>query len=71
MANYNIHGGYGDTQNNSNEFIDKYSVSDTGPYVGIVKNTVDPLRMGRLGVLLPDRAGVPEDSKDSKKVIWF
>ena len=70
MANFSIPGGFGDTQDNSNSFIDKYSASDVGPYIGIVKNTIDPLRMGRLGVLLPEKAGVSEDSRDSKKVIW-
>jgi hypothetical protein len=53
MANYGIEGGFSDTQDNTWYFKNKYSVGDTGPYVGVVKNTIDPLRMGRLGVHIP------------------
>ena len=70
MANYNIDSGFIDTQDNLSSFVDKYSVADTGPYIGVVKNTVDPLKMGRLGVLIPEIAHVPQHSKDSGKVIW-
>ena len=70
MANYNIDSGFLDTQDNLGEFSNKYSGVDVGPYIGIVKNTIDPLRMGRLGVLLPELAHVPESSKDAGKVIW-
>ena len=70
MADYNTGYGFLDSQHNQKEFADKYTNVDTGPYVGIVKNTVDPLRMGRLGVLIPEIAHVPETSKDARNVIW-
>tara|TARA_Y100000310_G_scaffold320006_1_gene375963 strand:+ start:3055 stop:5223 length:2169 start_codon:yes stop_codon:yes gene_type:complete len=70
MANYNIDSGFLDTQDNLGEFANKYSGVDVGPYIGIVKNTIDPLRMGRLGVLLPEMSHVPETSKDARNVIW-
>ena len=53
MANYRVDGGFSDTQDNSRFFKDKYMVGDAGPYIGVVKNTIDPLRMGRLGVHIP------------------
>ena len=62
--------GFTDTDDNQKEFSSKYSSVDIGPYVGIVKNTIDPLKMGRLGVLIPEKAHVPEDNKDPQKVIW-
>jgi len=76
MAKYNIAGGFSDTQDNSYEFKDKYSVGDTGPYIGIVKNVVDPLKMGSLGVHIPAlsrtegeaRIGAEPISADS--LIW-
>jgi hypothetical protein len=70
MANYNLGSGFIDTQDNQKHFSDKFVGSDPGPYVGIVKNTIDPLKMGRLGVLIPAISNVPATSKDSGKVIW-
>tara|TARA_Y100000310_G_C20643016_1_gene795007 strand:+ start:71 stop:1879 length:1809 start_codon:yes stop_codon:yes gene_type:complete len=70
MANYNLGSGFTDTQDNQKYFSDKFVGSDPGPYVGIVKNTIDPLKMGRLGVLIPSISNVPATSKDSGKVIW-
>ena len=70
MANFNIDSGFLDSQNNLGEFANKYSGVDTGPYIGIVKNTIDPLKMGRLGVLLPEMSHVPNNSKDARNVIW-
>jgi len=70
MANYNLGSGFLDTQDNQKYFKEKYTDSDSGPYVGIVKNTIDPLKMGRLGVLIPAISNVPANSKDSSKVIW-
>ena len=32
---------------------------DPGPYIGIVKNNVDPARLGRLAVYIPDLGGDP------------
>ena len=62
--------GFTDSEHNQKEFASKYSSADIGPYVGIVKNTIDPLRMGRLGVLLPEKSHVPESSNDASNVIW-
>ena len=70
MTNYNLSGGFTDTHDNQKWFSEKLSGSDIGPYIGIVKNTTDPLRMGRLGVLIPDLANVPETSRDPNKIIW-
>ena len=53
MANYKISSGFTDTQDNLKNFSDKHSVKDPGPFIGVVKNTVDPLKMGRLGVVIP------------------
>jgi len=36
-------------------------VTDSGPYIGIIKNNVDPARLGRLQVYIPDVGGDPED----------
>ena len=30
-----------------------WGLEDSGPYIGIVKRNIDPLKMGRLGVLIP------------------
>ena len=43
-------GGFTDTHDNQNNYR---STSDPGPYIGVVKETRDPLRMGRLGVIIP------------------
>ncbi len=67
---HNYGTGFTDTHHNQKEFSEKFSGSDSGPYIGIVKNTIDPTRMGRLGVLIPDLANVPDSNRDSKKVIW-
>ena len=40
------------------KFIDKYG---SGPYVGIVKNNVDPTYMSRLAVYIPEMGGDPRD----------
>ena len=45
--------GYTDTQDNQKSFDKKYMDKDPGPYIGVVKLTEDPLRMGRLGVNIP------------------
>jgi hypothetical protein len=47
---------------NINKSYDKRIASgiviDSGPYIGIVKNNVDPARLGRLEVYIPDLAGL-------------
>ena len=45
--------GFTDSQDNQKSFNEKYVDNDAGPYVATVKTTVDPLRMGRLGVNIP------------------
>ena len=45
--------GFTDSFDNQKNINEKYIDSDPGPYVGVVKATVDPLRMGRLGVNIP------------------
>jgi hypothetical protein len=70
MANYNIGSGFSDTHDNQRFFGDKFTGSDSGPYVGVVKNTLDPLKMGRLGVLIPALSNVPAHHTDSTNVIW-
>ena len=51
---YKIGGGFSDTQDNLKNFSQKGSSNDSGPYIAVIKNTVDPLKMGRLGVVIPD-----------------
>lgn len=38
-------------------------VSDSGPYIGIVKNNIDPARRGRLEVYIPDLGGLESDPR--------
>ncbi len=45
--------GFTDTQDNQKNFKEKYVDNDPGPYIATVKVTVDPLKMGRLGVNIP------------------
>ena len=41
---------------------------DPGPYIGIVKNTLDDLRAGRLEVFIPELGGNPDDPKNWRLV---
>ena len=50
---YNDSRGFTDSQDNQKNFNEKYIDSDPGPYIGVVKTTADPLKMGRLGVNIP------------------
>jgi len=71
MSNYRIEGGFSDTQDNSHEFRDKYNVQDSGPFIGIVKNVIDPLKMGRLGVHIPALAYTRgEKDVGPSSIIW-
>ncbi|OUT95441.1 MAG: hypothetical protein CBC01_09450 [Betaproteobacteria bacterium TMED41] len=45
--------GFTDTHDNQKDFDKKYMDKDPGPFIGVVKVTDDPLRMGRLGVNIP------------------
>lgn len=46
-------------------------VSDVGPYIGIVKNNVDPLRQGRLQVYVREVGGGPEDDPASWRTVSY
>jgi hypothetical protein len=70
MANNNYIGGFRDTENNSKDFSQKYSVSDPGPYVGIIKDTEDPMRMGRLGVVIPALSQTNAKNPHTSELIW-
>lgn len=43
---------------------------DPYPYIGLVKNNVDPLRTGRLSVWIPDFGGNEDDSKNWRTVSY-
>ncbi len=45
--------GFTDTQDNQKSFNEQFVDNDPGPYIGTVKVTNDPLKMGRLGVNIP------------------
>ena len=45
--------GFTDTQDNQKDFGEKYIDNNSGPFLGTVKYTVDPQKMGRLGVNIP------------------
>ena len=70
MANYNISGGFADTHDNLKNFSNKYSVADSGPYVGVIKDTEDPLRMGRLGVVIPALANRNVEDPSIDQLVW-
>lgn len=60
--------GFVDTQTNQKDYNEKYVDNDAGPYVGVVKVTVDPLKMGRLGVNIPALSNTNNPS--SRQIIW-
>ena len=70
MTINSLSSGFTDTQDNQKGFSEKYTGKDPGPYVGIVKNSVDPLKMGRLGVLIPSLSNVSEKNQKAENVIW-
>lgn len=41
---------------------------DSGPYIGIVKNNLDPIRKGRLQVYIPDLGGDPDEPTNWRTV---
>ena len=69
MAYAKILGSAVDTHDNQKNYRD---TSDPGPYVAVVKDTQDPLRMGRLGVVIP---ALSHDGAETGKVkqdqIWW
>ena len=60
--------GFTDSFDNQKNFNEKYIDSDPGPYVGVVKTTVDPLRMGRLGVNIPALTNTNEPTPEN--IVW-
>jgi|TARA_R110001592_G_scaffold6903_2_gene38127 hypothetical protein len=60
--------GFTDTQDNQKSFNEKYVDNDPGPYIGTVKVTVDPLRMGRLGVNIPALSQTTNPT--ASQIIW-
>ena len=60
--------GFVDTTDNMKDFNQKFSGTDSGPYVGKVKYTNDPLRMGRLGVNIPELSQTNSPGPDD--CIW-
>jgi hypothetical protein len=60
--------GFTDTQDNQKGFDRKYYDKDPGPYFGVVKETVDPLKMGRLGVNIP--ALTNTTNPKASQLIW-
>lgn len=67
---YKIGGGFSDTQDNLKNFSQKGSSNDSGPYVAVVKNTIDPLRMGRLGVVIPELSRTDGHDINASQIIW-
>ena len=65
---YNDSRGFTDTQDNQKNFNEKYVDNDPGPYIGTVKVTRDPLKMGRLGVNIP--AITLTTSPGPEQIIW-
>lgn len=43
---------------------------DSGPFIGIIKNNVDPIRAGRLSVWIPDMGGQEDDPKNWRTVSY-
>jgi len=60
--------GFTDTQDNQKNFNEKYIDNDPGPYIGTVKVTNDPLKMGRLGVNIPALSQTTNPT--SSQIIW-
>jgi hypothetical protein len=61
-------GGFTDTQDNQKSFNEQFVDNDPGPYIGTVKVTNDPLRMGRLGVNVP--ALTLTNNPKPEQIIW-
>ena len=44
--------------------VQDWSQNNAGPYLGVVKNNVDPTRMGRLGVWIPSLSKTSDPSEN-------
>ena len=60
--------GFVDTSSNQTHFTDKHYDGGPGPYIGVVETTIDPLKMGRLGVNIP--AMTTTTTPGATQVIW-
>ena len=60
--------GFTDSADNQKGFNEKYIDSDSGPFLGTVKYTKDPQKMGRLGVNIPALSHTTNPSSD--QVTW-
>ena len=60
--------GFSDTQDNQKSFNEQFVDNDPGPYIGTVKVTNDPLKMGRLGVNIPALSLTNDPSPG--QIIW-
>jgi len=60
--------GFTDSFDNQKYFDKKYMDSDPGPYVGVIKYTKDPLKMGRLGVNIPALTNTNKPTPE--QVVW-
>jgi len=60
--------GFTDTHDNQKDFNERFLDSDPGPYLGTVKFTEDPERMGRLGVNIPALSGTT--SPKPEQITW-
>ena len=65
---YNDAKGFVDSHSNQKDFNEKFIDSDPGPFVGVVKANVDPLKMGRLGVNIP--AQTLTDRPSASQIVW-
>ncbi len=70
MSKSNYISGFSDTQDNQKDFGDKYSVGDSGPFIGKIKDTQDPMRMGRLGVVIPALANIDGHNPHVNQITW-
>ena len=43
---------------------------DSGPFIGVIKNNIDPTRSGRLQVWIPDLGGDENDPKTWRTVSY-
>ena len=66
MANI-LSGGFTDTRDNQKNYR---NTSDPGPYIAVVKDTEDPLRMGRLGVVIPALSYDGAENTIKEQLFW-
>ena len=50
---------------------ESYHRLDTGPYIGKIKNNLDPTRSGRLQVYIPDLTGGDEDAEENWRTVQY